>query len=292
MNISRRYSLLAYTLLKKYISSILPYFKDLKKTLESAYINIPLEEYLATMMMTEILSAPLGFSIGMIVGMAIGMDWFGLFILGFVSMVISAAFILVIFLTIPEYSLRKVKGNIEKFLPYAATHMATIAGTGVPPQTIFQMMGNFKDYGMVSYVCQRITRNIGVFGYDIVSGISEEAKRVPSYKFRDLLWSIVSTIRTGGDLRAVLLEKSKGLMEEQRRIEAKYIEFLSMMAEVYATVFVAGTIIVFVMVSIIGAMGGVGIPVKLLLQAFTYAMIPLASISFIIVIDSTKPVGV
>ncbi len=292
MKITRRYTLLAYTLFKKYVGHILPYFKDLKKTLESAYINLPLEEYLAALIMTEIWSMPLGFSIGMIIGMSLGLDWLGLMLLGLVAMIITGAIVLVAFLIIPEYLLRKVKGNIEKFLPYAATHMATIAGTGVPPQTIFQMIGNFKDYGMVSYVCQRIARNIGVFGYDIVSGISEEAKRVPSYKFRDLLWSIVSTIRTGGDLREVLLEKSKGLMDEQRRMEAKYIEFLSMMAEIYATVFVAGTIIVFVMVSIIGAMGGVPLPVKLLLQAFTYAMIPLASISFIIVIDSTKPAGV
>ena len=154
------------------------------------------------------------------------------------------------------------------------------------------MLGEFKEYGIVSYICERIARNVVVFGYDILTAISEEAKRIPSSKFKDILWTISSTIRTGGDLRTVLMEKSRMLMEEQRRTEAKYIEFLSMMAEVYATVFVAGTIIIFVMVSIIGAIGGVPLPVKPLLQIFTYILIPIASIGFIIVIDSTKPAGV
>ncbi len=292
MNVTRRYTLLAYSLLKRHVRKILPRFKHLKPLLESAYFTIPIEEYLAAMLLTSVLVFPGAVLLGVVIGIALGYNWLGTILVSILFAILVDALIIAGFLMYPQYKLRSIRSNIEKFLPYAATHMATIAGTGVPPQVIFQMIGGFKDYGMVSHICERIARNVTVFGYDIVTAISEEAKRVPSYKFKDILWSIASTIRSGGDLRGVLLEKSKALMEDQRRTEAKYIEFLSMMAEVYATVFVAGTIIIFVMVSIIGVIGGLPIPVKSVLQLFTYLLIPLASIGFIIMIDSTKPTGV
>ena len=292
MNILRRYGLLAYYLSGRILPKIVPYFKDLKKPLDEAYINIPLEEYLAAMILTAILLFPGAFIAGTLIIASIGYGWIGSILGGFIIGLLALILVIATFVSYPSFKLRSIKGEIDKFVPYAVTHMATIAGTGVPPQIIFAMMGRFKEYKIVSYICNRISRNVNIFGYDIVTAITEEAKRIPSFKLKDVLWSMSSTIRSGGDLRQVLLEKSKSLMEEQRRIIAKYIEFLSMMAEIYATVFVAGTIIIFVMVSIIGVIGGIGLPVKLLLQLFTYILIPLASLMFIALIGSTKPTGV
>ncbi len=292
MSYMRKYSLLAYNLLKGKIGNILLKLRYLKKSLEASYFPIPFEEYVSAMILTLILVSPFGFLLGVLIGIAIGMSALGGILSGILAMVVIDGLIAGLFIAYPQYRETMIKSNIDKYLPYAVTHMATIAGTGVPPQAIFQMIGKFKEYGIVAYISERIARNVVVFGYDILTAISEEAKRVPSSKLKDVLWTITSTIRTGGDLRTILMEKSKSLMEEQRRVEAKYIEFLSMMAEVYATVFVAGTIIIYVMVSIIGAIGGVPIPVKPFLQLFTYLIIPIASIAFIIVIDSTKPAGV
>ncbi len=292
MNLLRRYGLLAYYMMGRFVPRIRPYFKYLKKTLDEAYITTPLDEYLASMLLTLAILSPTALVIGILVIASLGYGWLASIVGGILISLLVSIIIILAYVSYPSYRLNTIKGEIEKFLPYAVTHMATIAGTGVPPQVIFQMMGSFKEYKMVSYICNRIARNISVFGYDIVTAITEEAKKVPSYKFKDILWSISSTIRSGGDLRQILLEKSKALMEDQRRTLSKYIEFLSMMAEVYATIFVAGTIIIFVMVSVMGVIGGIEIPVKPLLQIFTYLVIPVASIMFIIIIDSTKPTGV
>ena len=291
MKLSRRYSVLAYSLLKSYLKFVLPSFVHLKKTLESAYFSMPLEEYIAAMLLTIIILVPSSTLFGIIVGTYSGYNTIGILIMSIISGLVVSALVLLFFEAYPQYKLNTIKTEIDKYLPYAVTHMATIAGTGVPPQAIFKMLGSFKEYKMVSYICERISRNVSIFGYDILTAISEEAQRVSSYKFRDILWTISSTIRSGGDLRSVLIEKSRSLMEDQRRIEAKYIEFLSMMAEMYATIFVAGTIIIYVMVSIIGVIGGLPIPVKQVLQLFTYLLIPVASIGFIIMLDSTKPTG-
>ena len=192
----------------------------------------------------------------------------------------------------PQYRVNSLKNALDKHVAFAATHMATIAGTGVPPHVIFQMLGQFEEYGEIAKESRSISQNIVVFGYDTLSAISEVAQRTPSHKFKDLLWSVVATVRTGGDLRAMLVAKSKALMEEQRRIEAKYIETLSMFAEIYSTVFVAGVVMIFVLLSIMGILGGLPVPVKLVLQLTTYLGLPLASIGFIVMIETSKPSGV
>jgi hypothetical protein len=65
-----------------------------------------------------------------------------------------------------------------------------------------------------------------------------------------------------------------------------------MYAEIYSTVFVAGVVMIFVLVAIMGILGGLPVPVKLVLQATTYFGVPLASIGFIFLIESSKPSGV
>jgi flagellar protein FlaJ len=206
--------------------------------------------------------------------------------------VFTFTIILGVFMAYPEYKVKMMKDALNKHIPFATMHMATIAGTGVPPHVVFKMIGDFKEYQEVSDTCREIYRNISILGYDTTSALSKEARRTPSNKFRDLLWGIVAVIRSGGDLREMLLNRANALMEEERRTEAKYVETLSMLAEVYSTVFVAGVVVVFVLVAIMGIIGGLPLPMRMVLQVTTYFLIPVASIGFILVIESSKPSGV
>jgi len=47
-----------------------------------------------------------------------------------------------------------------------------------------------------------------------------------------------------------------------------------------------------VLLSIMGILGGLPVPVKLVLQLTTYVGLPLAAIGFIIMIETSKPSGV
>lgn len=290
---TKKYSLLAYSLFRGQVKYLKKYFASLKSTLKKADLKVALDEYIASYLFSNVLLIPVVAIIAMIwasVFMKTGLIGTALAML--VVALLAAGLIFTIYLAYPQYKVSHLKNALDKHVAFAATHMATIAGTGVPPQTIFQMMGQFTEYGEVAKECRSISQNILVFGYDTISAISEVAQRTPSHKFKDLLWSIVATIRTGGDLRQMLMAKSKGLMEEQRRIEAKYIETLSMYAEIYSTVFVAGVIMIFVLVAIMGILGGLPVPVKLVLQATTYVGVPGAAILFIVLVESSKPSGI
>ncbi|MFC2174390.1 type II secretion system F family protein [archaeon] len=290
---TKKYSLLAYSLLKGQVRYLLPYFESLKVTIQKADLGVALDEYIASYILSNLIALPAAFVIIWV--------WIATFLNGgileiliseLVGLSLVSGMVVLIYMIYPQYRVNTLKNALDKHVAFAATHMATIAGTGVPPHVIFQMMGQFDDYGEIAKECRSISQNIVVFGYDTLSAISDVAQRTPSHKFKDLLWSIVATIRTGGDLRQMLVSKSKALMEEQRRIEGKYIETLSMFAEIYSTVFVAGIVMVFVLLSIMGILGGLPVPVKLVLQLTTYLGLPLAAIGFIVLIETSKPSGI
>lgn len=290
---TKKYSLLAYSLFKGVVKQLYPIFSKQKQTLQRADLGVSLDEYIASYILSNLIVLPaIIMMVWVWVSTFLKLDIVGTFLFSVTGCILAMALILVVYLIYPQYKLNVLKAALDKHVAFAATHMATIAGTGVPPHMIFQMMGEFQEYGEIAKECRGISQNIVVFGYDTISAISDVAQRTPSHKFKDLLWSIVATIRTGGDLRQMLIMKSKSLMEEQRRIEAKYIETLSMFAEIYSTVFVAGVIMIFVLLSIMGILGGLPVPVKLVLQLTTYLGVPLASIGFILLIETSKPSGV
>lgn len=293
MIFTKKYGVLAYSIFRPVVPSLLPYFSGLKNNLEKTRMKISIEEYVASFLLTSSILVP-------------GLTLIALlYLVTFIHTTLSVTIILAVMVSLavlfiifslysayPAYKVNSMKNALDKHIPFAAMHMATIAGTGVPPHIIFKMIGEFKEYGEVSKACREIYRNISVLGYDTISAVSKEAQRTPSNKFRDLLWGIVAVIRSGGNLREMLLSRANDLIEEERRTEAKYVETLSMLAEIYSTIFVAGVVVIFVLVAMMGIIGGLPLPMNLILQITTYFLVPLASIAFILVLETTKPSGV
>ena len=169
--------------------------------------------------------------------------------------------------------------------------MATVSGTGVPIYLVFKIIGDFPEYGEIFKECRRIARNIEAFGYDTITALSEVAAETPSPSFKDLLWGVVSVTRTGGDMREFLIERARMYMENQRNLESEYLDSLELMAEMYTTLFVAGPVLIVVMGTIMGSVGSLPIGLELLFPLFIYVLMPIMAIGFMILIESSKPIG-
>jgi archaellum biogenesis protein FlaJ (TadC family) len=293
MIFSKKYALLAYNLFGNNTEKVARYFRDAAVKAKRADMRITVEEYAASFLLTEIILAPLSFLTTLVYFSFLAEMGIIPAFLTSVMISIGLAFVVYSFYSVyPSYKLNELRSSIDRDLAYAATHMSTIAGTGAPPYVMFRLIGEFKEYRDVAKECRKISRNIEVFGYDTVSAVSEAAQRTPSSKLKDLLWSIVSTIRTGGDLRGLLAGKARALMEEHRRVEARYIDLLSVMAEMYATLFIAGVILTFVLLTTMGLIGGLPISIKLILQVTTYFLVPVGATVFMVMIETSKPAGV
>ena len=286
------YRLLAYRLLGGLIRPYIPYFDEQKPLLKKAGFFFTIDEYVSVALFTSALLFPFAFLLFYLL-------FFYTYEVPFLLATVAAmpfAFIVsgalaLTFIVYPSYKVDSVKRDMNARLPYAVTHMATIAGTGVPPYVVFKLVGDFFEYGEIAKECRRIARNIEVFGYDTITALTDAAAETPSSAFKDMLWGVISTIRSGGDMRLYLMEKAKSLMDEQRRVEAQYIESLSILSELYTTVFVAGPILFVIMVTIMGMIGGLPLPADLLLSVLIYLLMPIMSVFFMVLVDGSKPAG-
>ena len=290
----RSYRLLAFKIFHKLgiAKYLTPIFKSTKKMLHKAELYMPVEEYVATALLTMTLITP--FSLLLIRLILINMyEMVPLVatVIATIGTIFFDLFILLGFLIYPEYKVDNIKRNIELNIPYATTHMATVAGTGVPIYLIFKIIGDFPEYGELAKQCRRIARNIEAFGYDTVSALSEVATETPSPSFKDLLWGVVSITRTGGDLREYLMDRARKYMDNQKNMESEYLDSLELMAELYTTLFVAGPVLVVVMATIMGSIGSLPIGLELIFPIFIYILMPIMAIGFMILIESSKPVG-
>jgi len=290
----RPYRILAYKIMKRLgildIKWLKEFMGPLKPTLKRSRLFVTIEEYIATAIFTILLTTPLTAAfIYFILTTLLGLSGVLLIVPLIAVIIIYIVIIFLSFFIYPSFRLNQTREDMEKNIPYAASHMATVAGSEVPLYKVFQTAGKFKEYGQVAEECERIAKNIEVFGYDPITAMSESAKQTPSPSFKDMLWGLVSIERTGGDIREFLFEKAEKYMEEQQDKQREYIDSLEIMAEVYTTVFVAGPILAAIMVTIMGTMGGLPISIRGIFTLLIYIGIPILSILYIIMLKGAKP---
>ena len=300
MNLSvltRAYGLIAYRLCYGLIKKIAypvfgEQFEQLRPLMRKSKLYVTVEEYLSTAVLTMII---VFFTVFFALFLALNFIFImNLLLTLLLSLIFAGALsgvVGMVFFIYPSYQVDNIKRDIEMSIPYATTHMATIAGTGVPIYTVFKMVAEFKEYGELAKEYGKISREIEVFGSDVTTAISQSAADTPSPHLKELLWGMVSIIRSGGDLRRYLIEKASGFMEAQKNLEQQYLDSLALLAEMYTTIFIAGPILFVVMITVMGSMGNLGLPTDLIMSVAIYLLLPIGSIGFIILVESSKPIG-
>jgi len=191
----------------------------------------------------------------------------------------------------PGYVANNRKDEIDSRLAYAVTHMATLAGTGIPPIVLFKALTRFKDYGEISKECAYIVRDVEVFGKDLYSAIADAARYSPSKLWSEVLWGIVSTLRSGGNLRQYLADKARQLVEMHERQEKKAMETLNVLTEIFMVVFVLAPVTGVIMIVFMSMIGGsvFGMDARVLLLFIIYFVLPIIGMGFLILGNLSKP---
>jgi len=131
------------------------------------------------------------------------------------------------FLAYPGFRAKQIDKQIAMNLPFATIYMATVAGAGIPPHKMFNLLSKFKEYGIVSREADIISTETEMFGKDIRSALKRAADRTPNDDFKELLWGMNTIISSGGDLRKFLKTTSRKLMSEfNMKIEKFYVFLL------------------------------------------------------------------
>ena len=192
----------------------------------------------------------------------------------------------------PIYRADIIKRNLEDNMAFATGYLAILAGAGVPPNSMFRSLSRIPQKLAIIDESRIITRDVELFGTDIITALETASKRTPSEKFKELLEGLIATIHSGGNLMTYLLQRSRQGMKFKRIALRKFSDTLGMLSEFYVTLLVAGPLIFVVMLAVMAMLGGTGLGIMsptLLLMLLTYMGIPVGSIIFLIVLDAVTP---
>lgn len=191
-----------------------------------------------------------------------------------------------VFLSFPRIMVSTRRVNIDATLPYAVNFMAAMSGAGVIPLELFKSLAKSPIYGESAVEARYIVRDVEVLGRDLITAMHRVAISSPSQRFQEFIQGAIAVSTSGGDLGSYFATKSEQYMIENRREQRDFLEVLGLIAETYVTAFVAAPLFLIVMISVMCIMGSSNI---MFLYILVYAVIPVGSLLYIIMINSLTP---
>ncbi len=194
-----------------------------------------------------------------------------------------------LFLIYPSIKADERKREIERMLPYAVNYMFALSRGGVSILDIIYSLANHEEtYGEVAREFQFVVYHMEFFGMDLHSAMMELYDVTPSPTLKELISGLLTTIDSGGDIAVFLAGKSEQYAEKARAEQKGFLDTLALLAEAYVTAAVATPLFLFIIESIMLAMGSGDMRT---MYALAYVMVPLSSISFAGLIYFITPKG-
>lgn len=191
-----------------------------------------------------------------------------------------------IFMFYPAIMAGDRKRNIDTMLPYAVNYMSAMSGAGVLPVELFRSLANNSLYGQVSVEFRFLVRDLEVLGDDLVTAMKSLSATTPSLMLQDFLQGAVTVVTSGGQVETYFQIKADQYLIENRQNQKEFLETLGLLGETYVTAFVAGPLFLIVVMSIMSIMGSAQM---IFLYLIIYALIPIGSIMYVILISSLTP---
>ncbi len=209
-----------------------------------------------------------------------------IFIVVFLTLLLSGI-TYVIFLLYPSFRAGERKGSIDKNLPYAVTFMYALSRGGMNVIEIMRSLSKCTDtYGEVAREVDTVLRDMDYFGNDLRSALANICDITPSEKFRDLIYNLLTVIDSGGNIPAYFRDKSEQYLYKAKVEQKGFLETLGLIAESYVTAFVAGPLFIIILGVMMAVMGSGS---NLMVYAIIYAVIPIGSMMFVVMVSIITP---
>jgi flagellar protein FlaJ len=304
------YSTIAHVIFGGEVKKRKERYYTLQKQLRQAHMAQTYEVYVSVAYMTSIIVGVIAGLLGLLLGFLLSgsilkssnfanptgisipfIAGIGQIIVLFVAMIILGAIGYIVtfttFLLIPSFNASERKSRINKSLASAVTFMYAMSKGGTDIITIIRSLHEAEStYGEVSKEVGFIIRDMDYFGNDLRVAILNCIAQTPSDMLQDLLSNLLSVIDSGGDVTTYLNNKVEQYRMRIMQDQKSFLEILGLIAESYVTMFVAGPLFIIIMVSVMTIMNG-GSP--MILYILIYAVLPIGSVMFIILISMLTP---
>ena len=276
----------AYSYIGRFIEPYLAEFDGLKLTLRKAGVDKSVRMYLSVRIFWAIILS----IVSLVVLIAVKIVVAELSVILVIVLPILVLISMFVFTWVyPSYLVGERKRKLEAALPTAAGYMTAMASAGVTPDRIFLSLTKEKIGEAIVKDARKISRDIQVFGYDIVHALEEASLRSPSAKYSSFLEGIVGTFTSGGELQRYLEVSSETLMNDKVQSEKNFIDTLGIMAELFMVMGVVAPIFFIVILAMMSMLGGSAGNANLLMAVMVYIIIPVSELVIIVLIDAQQP---
>ena len=183
------------------------------------------------------------------------------------------------FLHMPRSKIKQRGKRITRALPSALSFVSAMAATTITPIDIFRSLSRQKAFGEIAREAKRIYLDMSTFGKDSMSALKSAIDRSVSTEWREFLQGMISTINSGGNLRAYFNAKALESMQGSRERLRAAISGMSVMAESYVTVGVAFPIFLIILLIAMSVMAS-SMNTSLLTEVVVFLLIPLIELAF------------
>lgn len=302
---------LPFVLLGDRIKAHKDQFRDLRTALRQARIPMSYEMYVSNAVFYSVLAGIAGGIIGLIIAYivvsVVGLPaqitnlkfsastaWLlqykeisiSIFIVLFLALVLGGITHM-LFLVYPSFRAGERKGSIDKNLPYAVTFMYALSRGGMNVIEILRSLSKCTDtYGEVAKEVDTIVRDMDYFGSDLRTALHGICEITPSENFRDLMYNLLTVIDSGGNISTYFRDKSEQYLNRAKIEQKGFLETLGLIAESYVTAFVAGPLFIIILGVMMAVMGSGS---QVMIYAIIYAVIPIGSMMFVVMVDIITP---
>jgi flagellar protein FlaJ len=294
----------AYRLFGGYALRSRSIYFDLEISLKKANINVPLDIYVARMLLISTLAgiavAASFISIALVAALVspyhtflpwhdvtsdnllvnvIASQPFALFLMAAASFLAAFVTSYMLYRNYPVYRATIRESNINQMLPHAVTFMYAMSNGGMNLLEIFRTMNQHNDiYGEVAVELEAVFRSVDLLGLDLITSIKQASLITASEPLRNFFDSLAANMESGGDLANFLHSRSDQFQVVASHERRALLDLLNMLAEVYVTAFVAGPLF---LITILVSLGMIGSGDTGQIEILIYLLIPAGSALFI-----------
>jgi|SRR3989344_2672105 len=266
------------------------FFEPMFKAMRSSDFKILSNTYASIIIFTSIIAFfPAFLAAALLINKFIAIRILLALIIGILSSAITFA----VMYYYPSMIVTSRRRYMEAELPFVVVHMAAVAGSGAHPMAMFNLILSSGEYKSLESEIKKIINYINLFGYNLTTSLRLVAVTTPLKDFSELLNGVVTTIETGGDLKAYLNIKAQENMEKYESKRKRYIQNLATFSDIYIGLSVVAPMLLFLLLSLIDSpfLGGMigGISAGTLAIFGTYVAIPVMNIIFLAVLNVMAP---
>jgi len=279
------YAMISNKFFLKYSEKLVPIVSDLNQDLKKANIRFLLSTYLSMAIMSMILSFVVGILIFVIIILINSNNWIYFLIpFGLTGLTMTG------FYLYPASEADAVQKKISQELPFAAIHMAAIAGSNIEPTKIFKIIAASKEYTNIGKEMKKIIAQVDIYGYDLVTALKNVARQTSNKKLAEMFSGFATNIATGGELKNYIEKKAENYLLDYRLEREEYSKTAGTFMDIYISILIAAPLILmmmFIVMNVAGlGMGGLSITSLLFLSI---GGIIIVNIIFLAVLNAKQP---